>query len=69
MTDCEYCKKPLDAGDNNGEYHDVCSVEYDRRHMKNICVRCGANGIFPEYKYYCITCAYDGSFEDYPGPQ
>ena len=43
MTNCVYCEKPLYLSKNDGQEHDVCYAEYDKRTENGMCEYCGEN--------------------------
>ena len=69
MTDCSLCKKPLNAGQNNGSRHNICDNEAKSRVSRGICAWCGKN---PKGKYNIAKCAscieFDAEMHNYPGP-
>ena len=70
MATCDYCHRPLDAGENDCTHHYVCIRLRDRRYKNKICVRCGINDIALAQKYYCFRCAHDDAKNrGYPGPK
>ena len=55
MTDCIYCEKPLYLAKNDGQEHDVCYAEFDRREQKGLCEYCGKNKAV-ETSTRCVDC-------------
>ena len=69
MSNCRLCKKPLDAGQNNGSRHNICDNESMRRVSMGLCAWCGKN---PMGKYSFAQCepciSSNADYENYPGP-
>ena len=40
---CIRCDKPLSLAPHDGQEHDVCYIEYDKRIESEMCERCGQN--------------------------
>ena len=57
MTDCIYCGKPLDRAPNDGQEHDACYAEYDKRTENGMCEFCGKNKTDGELPaHFCSDC-------------
>lgn len=68
MSDCTLCHKSLDLGDNNGQEHNICIKEMDRRADNNICTCCGQDPA-GQYSVRCKSCETSvTNYQKYSGP-
>ena len=67
MSDCSYCHKSLDAGENNNTVHYTCIDEWNKRKTDNTCIRCGQDSV--HYCYSCKSCSDTNvGYQNYLGP-
>ena len=71
MDNCRLCRKPLDAGPNEGHRHNVCIDDENRRLKDGKCTFCGDEPIARHNEMLCEYCGENDSVEPqgYPGPQ
>ena len=64
-----YCKKSLDAGENNNYIHNICVDESIKRLYNETCVKCGKNSIDENNDFHCKRClSSNADFKGYTGP-
>ena len=69
MTECEYCEKSLDAGNNDGTHHAICLEEEEDRMQNGKCLKCGKNADKYPDSAFCNKCDDNSKYLDYTGPE
>ena len=71
MSDCTLCHKSLDSTpyqETNGQEHNTCVKELDRRADNNICTMCGKEPASQD-SVRCKPCKTSvTNYQNYPGP-
>ena len=68
MPECEYCKRPLDAGTNDGKkHHTYCFNMRVQREVNGKCIGCGIDMLNVNYDVICDKCIQNEGWKNYPG--